>query len=82
VDTLQDKGIGIDPQFYEKIFVIFKRLHTRDKYPGTGIGLAVVKRIIERHGGHIRVESKPDEGSNFIFTLSDATDRDHEPEHE
>ncbi|GAB3663315.1 PAS domain-containing sensor histidine kinase [Halopiger thermotolerans] len=75
VISVADEGIGIDPDEQEAVFDVFKRLHSRDEHPGTGIGLALCQRIVERHGGEIWVDSEPGEGATFSFTLLAADDR-------
>jgi chemotaxis family two-component system sensor kinase Cph1 len=70
VFAVQDNGIGIAKEFQEKIFLIFKRLHTQDEYKGTGIGLALVKRLVEQHEGRIWLESVPGQGSTFYISVA------------
>jgi signal transduction histidine kinase len=67
--VVQDNGIGIEPQYAERIFQMFQRLHERGRYDGSGIGLAIARRILERHGGSIWMQSTPGLGSRFFFTL-------------
>ena len=72
-DAVGPTGLGIEEQYFERIFEVFQRLHTRDEYPGTGIGLAVCKKIMERHGGRIWLESQENQATTFHFTIVDTS---------
>jgi hypothetical protein len=79
--TVTDNGVGVDPAQSERIFQMFRRLHRQEEYAGSGIGLALCKRIVERHGGRIWVEAAPQGGSRFCFTIADAPQPAAQREH-
>jgi signal transduction histidine kinase len=67
--SVSDNGLGIDPKYFDRIFQMFQRLHGRGEYSGTGIGLALCKKIVERHGGRVSVDSQPGQGATFVIAL-------------
>ena len=68
--SIKDNGIGISPHFHDKLFILFQRLHNKSEYSGTGIGLAICKKIVQRLGGEIRLESEEGQGTTILFTIS------------
>ena|SRR5689334_15582005 len=72
--SIKDNGVGFDPKYKEKIFDVFRRLHVDDNYPGTGIGLAIVRRVAENHGGAVNATSEPNKGTTFYIYLRESPD--------